>query len=248
MCGPRTGSTLRRMPGTGFDGCFQLTRIEQPPTLTTEPVEHRVTVLTLQSIAARVQFLFAQRTQLDPQLFELVSQHAAGPVQVAGAGVGPVVVAQLLISWLRSGRVRSEAAFATLTGVAPLEVSSWHRLSRGSDSADLHRCAGAVCGALTKISVVVEASGAGAAIAGHGQCNISTTVDGGDSGEASEPKGCAGTTSAAAAELAIEVVPPDHTWPSLVNANHRAVYAFAVRVAVRAHRTGRNRRSEARHG
>ena len=53
--------------------------------------------------------------------------------------MGPVVAAQLLISWSHPGRVRSEAAFASLAGVAPLEASSGqhtrHRLNRGGDRA-----------------------------------------------------------------------------------------------------------------
>jgi len=115
----------------------QLTRIEQLPTPTTAPVEHRLSVLTLQSIAARIRFLSAQLAELDPQLLELITQHPAGPALLAQAGVGPVVAAQLLISWSHPGRVRSEAAFASLAGVAPLEVSSGqrsrHRLNRGGD-------------------------------------------------------------------------------------------------------------------
>jgi transposase len=53
------------------------------------------------------------------------------------AGVGPIVAAQLLIAWSHPGRVRSEAAFARLAGVAPIPASSGqtvrHRLSRGGD-------------------------------------------------------------------------------------------------------------------
>ncbi len=117
----------------------QLTRIEQLPTPTTAPVEHRLSVLTLQSIAARIRFLSAQLAELDPQLLELITQHLAGPALLAQAGVGPVVAAQLLISWSHPGRVRSEAAFASLARVAPLEVSSGqrsrHRLNRGGDRA-----------------------------------------------------------------------------------------------------------------
>jgi transposase len=52
-------------------------------------------------------------------------------------GVGPVVAAMILAAWSHGGRVRSEAAFATLAGVAPLEASSGktirHRLSRSGD-------------------------------------------------------------------------------------------------------------------
>jgi Transposase IS116/IS110/IS902 family len=48
-----------------------------------------------------------------------------------------VTAAQLLISWSHPGRLRSEAAFAMLAGVAPIEASSGqvvrHRLNRGGD-------------------------------------------------------------------------------------------------------------------
>jgi transposase len=50
---------------------------------------------------------------------------------------GPIVAAQLIVTWSHRGRVRSEAAFARLAGVAPLPASSGqtirHRLSRGGD-------------------------------------------------------------------------------------------------------------------
>ena len=50
---------------------------------------------------------------------------------------GPIVAAQLLVAWSHRGRLRSEAAFARLAGVAPLPASSGqttrHRLSRGGD-------------------------------------------------------------------------------------------------------------------
>ena len=45
--------------------------------------------------------------------------------------------AQLVISWSHPGRIRSEAAFARLGGVAPIPASSGqvvrHRLDRGGD-------------------------------------------------------------------------------------------------------------------
>lgn len=93
----------------------------------------------MQCISARIRFLSAQLADLDPQLLELIKQHPAGPALLAQAGVGPVVAAQLLISWSHPGRVRSEAAFASFAGVAPLEFSSGqhssHRLNRGGDRA-----------------------------------------------------------------------------------------------------------------
>ena len=97
----------------------QLDRIEQltsPPGAT---IEHRVTVLTLRSIAARIRFLLDQTAELDPELLTLVKQHPAGPALLAEPGVGPVTAAQLLISWSHRGRVRNEAAFAALAGAAP---------------------------------------------------------------------------------------------------------------------------------
>ncbi len=117
----------------------QLTRIEQLHISATAPVEHRLSVFCLQSIAARVRFLSAQLAELDPQLLALLKQHPAGPNLLAEPGVGPVVAAQLLISWSHHGRVRSEAAFASLAGVSPIETSSGkrsrHRLNRGGDRA-----------------------------------------------------------------------------------------------------------------
>ena len=56
---------------------------------------------------------------------------------LAQPGVGPVTAAQLLISWSHPGRLRSEAAFAMLAGVAPIPASSGqvvrYRLNRGGD-------------------------------------------------------------------------------------------------------------------
>jgi transposase len=120
----------------------QLERIETLPTPVGASIEHRVTVLTLRSIAARIRFLAAQTVELDPELLALVKAHPAGPALLAEPGVGPVVAAQLLVSWSHRGRVRSEAAFAALAGAAPLEASTGqrtrHRLNRGGDR-DLNR-------------------------------------------------------------------------------------------------------------
>jgi transposase len=52
-------------------------------------------------------------------------------------GIGPIVAADVIVAWSYPGRVRSEAAFARLAGVAPVPASSGqtvrHRLSRGGD-------------------------------------------------------------------------------------------------------------------
>jgi transposase len=115
----------------------QLDRIDRLCSSPGATVEHRVTIRTLRSIAARIRFLSTQTAELDVELLALVPQHPAGPTLLAEPGVGPVVAAQLLVSWSHRGRVRSEAAFASLAGVAPLEASSGqrtrHRLSRMGD-------------------------------------------------------------------------------------------------------------------
>jgi transposase len=130
---------------SGLRGCSLARQLDRIQAMRTQPegaVEHRMAVLTLQSIAARVRFLSAQVDELDPELMTLLKQHPAGPALLAEPGVGPVVAAQLLVSWSHRGRVRSEAAFAALSGTAPLEASSGqrtrHRLNRGGDR-DLNR-------------------------------------------------------------------------------------------------------------
>ena len=59
------------------------------------------------------------------------------PQLLEQVGVGPVVAAQLIVSYSHHGRCRDEAAFAALAGVSPVEASSGritrHRLNRGGD-------------------------------------------------------------------------------------------------------------------
>ena len=52
-------------------------------------------------------------------------------------GVGPLLAAQVVLSWSHKDRIRSEAAFARLAGVAPIPASSGqtirYRLDRSGD-------------------------------------------------------------------------------------------------------------------
>jgi transposase len=73
----------------GHSLTIQLTRIEQLQTPAAAPIEHRLSLFSLRSIAARVRFLSAQLAELDPQLLDLIKQHPAGPALLAEAGVGP---------------------------------------------------------------------------------------------------------------------------------------------------------------
>lgn len=84
----------------------QLDTVERLPAAPGATSEHRVTVVTLRSIAARVRFLTDQVAELDRELAALLNQHPAGPALLAEPGVGPVVAAQLLVSWSHRGRAQ----------------------------------------------------------------------------------------------------------------------------------------------
>ena len=92
-------------------------------------------VLVLRSLARRLQAATKEADDLEREIVEHV--RALVPALLDEPGVGPIVAAQLVVSWSHQGRVRSEAAFVRLAGVAPLPASSGqtirHRLSRGGD-------------------------------------------------------------------------------------------------------------------
>ena len=92
-------------------------------------------VLALRSLARRVEAATAEADELEREILKHV--RALVPELLDEPGVGPIVAAQLIVTWSHKDRVRSEAAFARLAGVAPLPASSGqtirHRLSRGGD-------------------------------------------------------------------------------------------------------------------
>ena len=92
-------------------------------------------VLALRSLARRIEAATAEADELEREILKHV--RALVPELLDEPGVGPIVAAQLIVSWSHEDRVRSEAAFARLAGVAPLPASSGqtirHRLSRGGD-------------------------------------------------------------------------------------------------------------------
>ncbi len=71
------------------------------------------------------------------ELQELVDEIAPGLTD--RPGIGPVSAAQVVVSYSHPGRVRSDAAFASLAGTSPIPASSGqtvrHRLNRGGDRA-----------------------------------------------------------------------------------------------------------------
>ncbi len=86
-------------------------------------------------LARRIRALDTELSTNQAALTTAVSAQAPELLEVRG--VGPVVAATVLQAWSHPGRVRSEAAFAALAGVAPLPASSGntrrHRLNRGGD-------------------------------------------------------------------------------------------------------------------
>jgi transposase len=94
------------------------------------------TVIALRSLARRHQQLTVEIDELDTLIAPLTE--TINPVLCALLGVGPDVAGQLLVTAGQNPeRLRSEAAFAMLCGVAPLPASSGrtqrHRLNRGGD-------------------------------------------------------------------------------------------------------------------
>lgn len=97
--------------------------------------EHRATITVLRATARRALALEAEAEDHESQLQVLVA--AMAPGLLGELGVGVLSAAELLCAWSHPGRLRSEAAFATLAGVAPIAASSGkivrHRLNRAGD-------------------------------------------------------------------------------------------------------------------
>jgi transposase len=87
-------------------------------------------------LAKRVLELDEQLKANHGQLAELVQISEAAPL-LQEKGFGPVTAATCLTAWSHQGRVRNEAAYASLAGVNPIPASSGntirHRLNRGGD-------------------------------------------------------------------------------------------------------------------
>ncbi len=94
------------------------------------------TVVSMRSTARLAMAAAREIAELDCKLADAVEQQAPSEL-LNERGVGNVVAAELLCAWSHQGRLRSEAAFARMAGVAPVEASSGqvvrHRLSRGGD-------------------------------------------------------------------------------------------------------------------
>jgi transposase len=123
-------SELRRLPlAQLLRRCSRFRRSDS------RPADQLAIVLTLRSLARRIEAATSEADELEHEI--LAHVRALVPELLNERGVGPIVAAQLIVTWSHAGRIRSEACFARLAGVAPLPASSGqtirHRLSRGGD-------------------------------------------------------------------------------------------------------------------
>ena len=126
----RLREELRALPaGLLIQRC---SRLRRPASGTPDELAGR---LVLRTLSRRIQAATAEAAELEREILTHVRKLA--PQLLSEPGVGPIVAAQIIVSWSHPGRLRSEAAFARLAGVAPIPASSGqtirHRLSRGGD-------------------------------------------------------------------------------------------------------------------
>jgi len=116
---PRTGATA-------LVGCWRVTR----------RVLANSRACSSGSALAYYQSCDDELKTLSKRMSDLLSQSPAS-VLLEQRGIGPVTAAVALTTWSHLGRVRSEAAFASLAGANPIPASSGntvrHRLNRGGD-------------------------------------------------------------------------------------------------------------------
>lgn len=101
-----------------------------------EPIELLIAREEAVRLGRRIHEVTTQLAANQKRMTELIQQSPAAPL-LEMMGAGAVTVATILTAWSHPGRVRSEAAFASLAGVNPLPASSGntvrHRLNRGGD-------------------------------------------------------------------------------------------------------------------
>jgi transposase len=113
----------------------QLTRCARLRVSPTQDSEQRATTIAIRASARRALALAEEAQELEAEIKPIVARLA--PCLLTEMGVGAIVAAQILCAYSHQGRIRSEAAFASLAGVAPIPASSGqtvrHRLNRSGD-------------------------------------------------------------------------------------------------------------------
>ncbi len=133
-------TALLRVNDLGIDARKPLTRT-QITTVTTwrtrkEEIAQSVARTEAIRLARRIVNLDQDLKTNETQLTELIKASPAAPL-LQETGFGPVSTAICFAAWSHHGRVRSQAAYASLAGVSPIPASSGntvrHRLNRGGD-------------------------------------------------------------------------------------------------------------------
>jgi transposase len=100
-----------------------------------QPIEDQATVRAMRACARRALACEQEATELEAELKRIIT--AEVPHLLSEPGIGPISAAAIYLAWSHHGRIRDDAAFATLAGVAPIPASSGqttrHRLNRGGD-------------------------------------------------------------------------------------------------------------------
>lgn len=91
-------------------------------------IELATTARVLRDIARRALALQQEAAEHEKQIKQIVRDWRADLLDEIG--IGPIVAATILCAWSHPGRVRNEAAFAMLAGVAPLPANSGKTISR----------------------------------------------------------------------------------------------------------------------
>jgi transposase len=91
-------------------------------------VETATTAMVLRDLARRALELSTEATRHEKAILAIVRSWR--PDLLNQPGVGPIIAATLLCAWSHPGRVRSEAAFAMLAGVAPIPANSGQTTNR----------------------------------------------------------------------------------------------------------------------
>ena len=89
----------------------------------------------MRTMARRIRGLRVEADAHEARIEDLVKSWRPDLLELVG--VGPIVAATTLTVWSHPGRIRNEAAFAMVAGVAPIPASSGlitrHRLNRRGD-------------------------------------------------------------------------------------------------------------------
>ena len=99
------------------------------------PIEDQATIRAMRACARRAITCGQEAAELEIELERILTDQVPG--LLAETGIGPISAAAIYLAWSHHGRIRNDAAFAALAGVAPIPASSGqttrHRLNRGGD-------------------------------------------------------------------------------------------------------------------